>query len=232
MPYRSLALISSRLMSRLKNRFYTGYNRLWFSLIGVRHGRRMVVNNRVYVKGQGSIVIGDDFTCCSGDNMNPIGRNLRGSLYVPYPDSKIMIGDRVGISSSCLWAKDGITIGNDVNIGGDCLIMDNDAHPHDFLKRRMAYWQEVGETAYRPLIPAAPIVIEDDVWIGARCMILKGVHIGARSIIAAGSVVTKDIPADCIAAGVPARVIKYLTVPSQPASQHPYCSIPNQQNVL
>ena len=202
--------ISSRLMSKLKNRFYTYYNRLWFSMIGVRHGRRMVVNNKVYIQGQGSIAIGDDFTFCSGDNMNPIGRNLRGSLYVPYPDSKIVIGDRVGISSSCLWAKDCITIGNDVNIGGDCLIMDNDAHPHDYLKRRVSYWQENDEAVYLQAIPTAPIVIEDDVWIGARCIIQKGVHIGARSIIAAGSVVTKDIPADCVAAGVPANVIKKL----------------------
>lgn len=202
--------ISSRLMNKLKNRFYTYYNRLWFSMIGVKHGRRMVVNNKVYIQGKGVIVIGDDFTFCSGDNMNPIGRNLRGSLYVPYPDSRIVIGDRVGISSSCLWAKDCITIGNDVNIGGDCLIMDNDAHPHDYLKRRASYWKEVDETVYLQSIPTAPIVIDDDVWIGARCIIQKGVHIGARSIIAAGSVVTKDVPADCIAAGVPANVIKKL----------------------
>lgn len=55
---------------------------------------------------------------------------------------------------------------------------------------------------------SAPIIIEDDVMIGTRCIILKGVIIGARSIIAAGSVVTKSIPADCIAAGNPAKVIK------------------------
>ena len=53
----------------------------------------------------------------------------------------------------------------------------------------------------------APIVIEDDVWVGARCQILKGVHIGARSIIAAGSVVTKDTEPYSIYAGVPAKKI-------------------------
>ena len=197
-----------RIWPKFRIIFYTYYNRLWFSMIGVKHGRRMVVNNKVYIQGKGTIEIGDDFTFYSGDNMNPIGRNLRGSLYVPYPDSKIVIGDRVGISSACLWAHNSITIGNDVNIGGDCLIMDNDAHPHNYLKRRDAYRKEVGEEIYRHSIPAAPIVIEDDVWIGARSIIMKGVHIGARSIIAAGSIVTHDIPADSIAAGSPAKVIK------------------------
>ena len=57
---------------------------------------------------------------------------------------------------------------------------------------------------------SAPIVIEDDVWVGAHSIILKGVTIGARSIIGAGSVVTKNIPPDCVAAGNPCRVIKSL----------------------
>ncbi len=202
-----------RIWPKLKNGFYTYYNRLWFSVIGVRHGRRMVVNNQVYIKGKGSIEIGDDFTFYSGDNMNPICRNVKGSLYVPYPESKIVIGDRVGISSSCLWAQNSITIGNDVNIGADCLIMDNDAHPHDFMKRRNSYREEVGEEIYRQSIPSAPIVIEDDVWIGARCIIMKGVHIGARAIIAAGSIVTHDVPADTIAAGSPAICQRSVAAP-------------------
>ena len=57
---------------------------------------------------------------------------------------------------------------------------------------------------------SAPITIEDDVWIGAQCVILKGVTIGARSIIGAGSVVTKSISPDCIAAGNPCKIIKKL----------------------
>ena len=55
---------------------------------------------------------------------------------------------------------------------------------------------------------SAPVVIEDDVWIGAHSIILKGVTIGARSVIGAVSVVTKSIPADCGAAGNPCKVIK------------------------
>lgn len=58
----------------------------------------------------------------------------------------------------------------------------------------------------------APVVIENDVLIGARCIILKGVTIGARSVIGAGSVVTQNIPADCIAAGNPCKVIKKIGI--------------------
>ena len=57
-------------------------------------------------------------------------------------------------------------------------------------------------------VKRAPIVIEDDVWMGAHCIVLKGVRIGARSVIGAGSVVTKDIPSDSIAVGNPARVVR------------------------
>ena len=60
-------------------------------------------------------------------------------------------------------------------------------------------------------VKSAPITIEDDVWIGAHSIILEGVTIGARSVIGAGSVVTKSIPADCIAAGNPCRVIRMLS---------------------
>ena len=58
----------------------------------------------------------------------------------------------------------------------------------------------------------SPIVIEDDVLIGMRCIILKGVTVGARSVIGSGSIVTKSIPSDCIAAGNPCKVIRLLNV--------------------
>lgn len=195
---------------KLRGIFYRQYNKLLFWANGIQFGRGIKVYNKVYVLGKGKVIIGDDFHFTSGDSINPICRNIRGAIYTVTPLSRIEIGNRVGISSACLWAKERITIGNDVNIGGDCLIMDNDAHPHDYIQRRAAFALEVGREEYQKTIPTAPIVIENDVWIGARCQILKGVHIGARSIIAAGSVVTKNIPADVIAGGNPCRVIKNL----------------------
>lgn len=200
----------SRIFPKIRKAFYQYYHRVSFTLWGIEFGRNMKVYNKIYVGGKGSIKIGDNFEFTSGGNINPISRNIRGALYVRLEKSQIEIGDNVGISSACLWAQDSITIGNNVNIGGDCLIMDNDAHPHDFLKRRNSYLEQVGLETCLNDIPAAPIVIEDDVWIGARCQILKGVHIGARTIIAAGSIVTKDIPADVLAGGIPCRIIRDL----------------------
>lgn len=199
-----------RILPKLRKIFYRNWNKLYFKLIGIKYGKNMQVFDKVYVSGYGKIKIGDNFVFTSGSSINPICRNIRGCIHTVTEDSRITIGNNVGISSACILSQTSITIGNNVNIGGDCLIMDSDAHPHDFRKRRIEYKLEVGTDIYLSEIPSAPIVIEDDVWIGARCQILKGVHIGARSIIAAGSIVTKDIPADCIAAGVPARVIKKL----------------------
>lgn len=179
------------------------WNRFLFLMLGVNYGKRLRVHNKVYVLGKGQISIGDDFHFTSGDCLNPICRNIRGVLYVPFKESKIEIGDGVGMSSTCIWAKEHIIIGNNVNIGGDCLIIDNDAHPHKYELRRRGVAQ-VDD------IPSAPIVIDDDVWVGAECIILKGVHIGARSIIAAGSVVINNIPEDCVAGGNPCKVIHPL----------------------
>ena len=140
-------------------------------------------------------------------------KSPKNKLVVSYVGSKtsvIEIGDRVGMSSVCLWAKDRISIGNDVNIGADCVIIDNDAHPINYIHRRSSYVEQYGIDALYSKISSSPIEIGNDVWIGARCQILKGVHIGSRSIIAAGSVVTKDIPEDVIAGGNPCKILKSI----------------------
>lgn len=199
-----------RLRPKYKFYWYIIWNRIFFWLLGIDYGKHLRVSNKIYILGKGKIIIGDDFKFSSGGCINPISRNIRGAMFLMTPKARIEIGNRVGISSSYLWAKERITIGNDVNIGGDCLIMDNDAHPIDYEQRRRTYVKEVGEESYYKTIGTSPIEIGDDVWIGARCQILKGVHIGARSIIAAGSIVTKDIPADCIAGGNPCRVIRNI----------------------
>ena len=187
---------------------YILYYRILFYLLGVKYGKKCNIKGKLYIYGEGKVVIGDNFTFVTSGYLNPLCRNIKGAIYTASDSSIVRIGNNVGMSSTCLWAHKGITIGDNVNIGADCIIMDNDAHPHDYIKRRNDYMNRVGWDAYVDEIPFAPVVIDDDVWIGSRCQILKGVHIGARSIIAAGSVVTKDIPADCVAAGVPACPIK------------------------
>ena len=187
---------------------YKYWNRLFFRLIGIRYGKNMQINNKIYVRGCGDVTIGDDFRFTSDGCINPICRNIRGAFYLGKPHVKIKIGDRVGMSSVCLWSNEEIKIGNDVNIGGDTLVLDNDAHPIDYELRRRIERNDSEQVSSDDSVKTAPVIIEDDVWIGARCIILKGVRIGSRSIIAAGSVVTKDIPSDCIAGGNPCKVIK------------------------
>jgi acetyltransferase-like isoleucine patch superfamily enzyme len=98
-----------------------------------------------------------------------------------------------------IYCAESITIGNYVNCGGNVSIWDTDFHP---LEKEARRHHELNS------IKKAPIVIEDDVFIGANSIILKGVHIGAAAIIGAGSVVTKNIPAGETWAGNPAKFIR------------------------
>lgn len=112
--------------------------------------------------------------------------------------SSVKLGDRSGIginsriSGSC-------SIGSDVMMGPECMIFTTN-HEYDSLDIPMNQQGNQKEQ---------PVQILDDVWIGARVIILPGVTIGKGAIIAAGAVVTKDVPSFAIVGGVPARVIGY-----------------------
>jgi acetyltransferase-like isoleucine patch superfamily enzyme len=88
-------------------------------------------------------------------------------------------------------------IGRDVKVGWDVEIMDTDLHGHS------------GQPAQ-----AKPVVIEDEVWVGCRAIILKGVHVGKGAIIAAGAIVTKDVPPLAVVAGASANIIFTVSAPS------------------
>lgn len=188
------------LPTALRIKFYPFINRMILKSYGAVLGKNIQIPGKVHwlIRG-GKVRIGDNLYFSSGDAVNPIGSNLQGAIYVE-SGASLKIGNNVGMSSTRMWIHDSVTIGDNVKIGACVLITDTDAHPLDYLARRTS----IEGTK------SAPIVIEDDVWVGAHSIILKGVTIGARSIIGAGSVVTKSIPADCVAAGNPCRVIKNL----------------------
>lgn len=187
---------------RIKQEFFIVWNKHKFRVCGVKLGQASRIYTKVYLQNRGNIVIGKNFIFTSGEMFNPLGRNIRGGICA-HRGASITIGDNVGISSACIWAINKIEIGNNVQIGGDSIIIDSDFHSLNYLDRRC-------EKLDAQNCISKPVVIEHDVLIGTRVIILKGVHIGARSIIAAGSVVTKDVPSDCIVGGNPCRLIRKL----------------------
>ena len=106
----------------------------------------------------------------------------------------------MGMSSPTIWCDERIIIGNDVRIGALVTIMDTDCHSLKYEDRMN------GDKKTK----TRPVVIEEGVLIGAQSIVLKGSHIGAHSVIRAGSVVCGNIPSDCIAAGNPCKVIRKL----------------------
>lgn len=150
----------------------------------------------------GKVVIGDNVVLCSTSAGNPLGVNHRIVLSVVFPDAKIIVGNNTGISGAAICAAKSVSIGNDCLLGANITITDYDFHSVKPNGRRYnTNFNDIG---------CKPVVIEDNVWLGMNTTVLKGVTIGENSIIAAGSVVTKSVPSDCIAGGNPARVIKKL----------------------
>ncbi len=191
----------------LKRVLYRHWNRIKFRLLGVSLGNNADMFSKIYlhVGEKAKVIIGSNFAFQSGENFNPLCRNTYGSIYV-FDHATLTIGNDSGMSGGTIWATDSIVIGNNVLIGANCTIIDGDIHSTD--------WQQRHNKKSSPLpmeYNHKPIVIDDDVWLGANTIVLKGVTIGKRTIIGAGSVVTKDIPADCIAAGNPCVVVKNLT---------------------
>lgn len=140
--------------------------------------------------------------------------SIRGKLETYLEGGQIIIGERCYIGdNSRIWAADNIKIGNDVLIAHNVNIFDNDTHPIDYMERRIDAENRIRKNERKEFssLRKSPIEIGDDVWIGCNSVILKGVKIGDRAIVAAGSVVTKEVPPNCIVAGNPASIIKYLS---------------------
>lgn len=119
--------------------------------------------------------------------------------------ASLSIGDNSGISNTVIHCHDKIEIGDNVNIGAGCLIMDTNFHSTDWKIRRDRAKDAIsGNTK--------PIHIGDDVFIGAKSIICKGVTIGDKSMVAAGSVVVSSIGVGELWGGNPAVFIKKLKV--------------------
>ena len=154
----------------------------------IRLGSRVMVGEGCYLDAHsltGSIVLGDDVWLS------------RGCYVVAYRDVEVRIADRAYVGHRCLfYGHGGIHVGQDALLANDVqLICGN----HTFARRDVPIRAQ-------PTVEL-PIVVEDDVWLGASAIVLGGVTIGRGAVVGAGAVVTHDLPPYSIARGVPARVV-------------------------
>lgn len=153
--------------------------------------RSLVTHGRVLIENEGTIHLGDKVRI----RAIPLPVELASM-----PGGTLTIGDRTFINSGVsICAQKSVSIGSNCAIGNMTLIMDTDFHAPDDHTRRPE---------------ACPVVLEDNVWLGAGVIVLKGVTIGHGAVVAAGAVVTKDVAPRTLVGGVPARLIRHLDAPA------------------
>jgi acetyltransferase-like isoleucine patch superfamily enzyme len=172
----------------------------FYSQARVGRHTRFIETARVFNIGQQQELIQVGSNCTIG-----------GELLTFRHGGMISIGDWCYVGSgSRIWSAANIRIGDRVLISHNVNIHDCDSHPQDAESRHLQF-SEIharGHPRSGENILSKPVIIEDDVWIGFNVTVLKGVRIGARSIVAAGSMVTRDVPADCVFVGN--KVKRYL----------------------
>lgn len=153
---------------------------------------------RLKLTRNSSLKIGAHCILRSKPSSNPIGIDQPVTICTLEKGAQIFIGDKVGMSGGTICARELVEIGFGTLVGANTYIFDNDFHALDPIARVNDDYSEVR---------SAPVRIGANVFIGTRSIILKGVNIGDNAIIGAGSVVTRNIPANCLAGGNPCVVL-------------------------
>jgi acetyltransferase-like isoleucine patch superfamily enzyme len=160
-------------------------NARWHLRHATRCGQRVTLRGRAKVDNQGILTIGERVRLDS---------TVAKLELVTLPGGHLEIGDNVFINyGSSLVASAHVKVGSDSLIGTHVMVMDCDFHHVEDKS-----WDTSG----------VPVMLEERVWLGNRSIVLKGVTIGHDAVVAAGSVVTKDVPPRTVVAGVPARVVR------------------------
>jgi maltose O-acetyltransferase len=130
---------------------------------------------------------------------NHVFLNYKSKLFSELPTSVIKIGNNVILNGCEIYAKNSVVIGDNCMLAG-CSLVDNNSHNTSIDP----------ETRRNGPIKSSPITLGNNVWVGGHVIVMKGVTIGDNSIIAAGSVLTKNVPPNSLFGGNPARFIKKL----------------------
>lgn len=194
--------IMKLLIKTFSNNGFIGSFRLLFSLIISKFffPTARIIRYPFYIKKEGRLSIGAGFSANVGLILDVFGK-----------DSQLIIGDNVMANYRLhIGSAKYVKIGSNTLFGSDCTVMD---HSHGGYK---------GEIHSNPSIPpvqrdlvSLPIVIGNNCWFGDRVFVMPGVTIGDGVVIGAGSIVTKNIPSNSIAVGVPAKVIKKFSNKTQ-----------------
>lgn len=143
-----------------------------------------------------------------------LGKNtvIRGDLVTFGHGGSIEIGDWCFVGEGArVWSSASIRIGNRVMIAHNVNVFDNLTHPLDPSIRHDHFRQIIGLGHPRAIdLGESPVRIDDDAWVAAGAMVLRGVHVGEGAIVAAGAVVTHDVPPYTIVAGNPATIVRNI----------------------
>lgn len=173
----------------------------------IKKNKHINVGDNVLFKGMpvittvkdAMIIIGNNVTINSSNDGYHLNMFAKTKLMADRAGATIKIGNKTRIHGTCIHAFNSITIGNRCLIAGNCQIMDSNGHEISM---------DDPSSRINTIDKGREIIIGDDVWIGAGSVILPGVCIGNGSIIAAGSIVHKDVAERCIVGGNPATIIK------------------------
>lgn len=182
-------------VSQTPRRYSVGlWHKLWNCARGLWYGRRFTKRGILQIEGAIRVDVRHGRLATGRCVIWP---GAHFSVYGVSPEQPAVfeMGDHCNIGDRAeIHVAERITLGNNVIISWDCVLMDHDYHCLEGAQERIR-----------------PVVIEDDVWIGCRVIVLPGVRIGRGSVVGAGSVVTKDIPPGVLVAGNPAREIRAIT---------------------
>ena len=174
------------------------YNGFMLRYERVRCEETPTIYGRLRIYGGGPIQMGKGVVINSCESANPIGGDTK-TIFSLAHGGALQIGNNVGMSNTTIVCHDQVIIEDDVRIGGSTKIYDTNFHSLD-VEERLGRKSETVKTA--------PVRIKKGAFIGAHCIILKGVTIGESSIIGAGAVVTKDVPDGEIWGGNPAGFLR------------------------